>query len=58
MNRDEVIDEVRRVREQLLAEAGSLRAYADELRKLEARETETVLPPPPRREDLLHGEVA
>jgi hypothetical protein len=58
MNRDEVIEDVRRVRERLLAEAGSLRAFADELRKLETQETEKVLPPPPRREDLLRGEVA
>lgn len=49
MYRDEIVDEVRAVRERVLREAGgSLDALVARLRKLEERETETVLQPPPQ----------
>lgn len=50
MLRDKVVDEVRAVREQLMAAAGGLDAYVEKIRKMEAAETEPVLQPPPKDE--------
>ncbi len=56
MLRDQIVEEVRAVRERLLAEAGGLNAYVEKIRKLESEETETVLQPPAR--DDRKGDVA
>ena len=54
--RDQVVEEVRAVRERLMTQAGGLDAYVEKIRKLEATETEAVLQPPPK--DDRKGAVA
>ena len=47
---DPIVEEVRRTRERLLAEAGGdLRKLAERMRELEAREDRPAISPPPRR---------
>ena len=56
MLRDQIVEDVRAVRERLLAETGGLDAYVEKIRKLESQETEPLLQPPAR--DGRKGDIA
>ena len=59
MNPDPIVEEVRRIRAELLAEAGGdLNRLVEMLRKSEASEDRPIVSRPPKRPEIASGDAA